>query len=142
MVVNEPGVSTELIVQAGQFRNGAWDPAVLRRTELCLLDSLGCYSAGLSLKHCAPSLAIARGLLGPFALAYVYGQAANALDCDDTLFGHPGAPIVGAVLSVGARCWSNGRTRRPRCPGISCSRPSSPLLTVATFTETARKPLM
>jgi 2-methylcitrate dehydratase PrpD len=102
-VVSESSASTELMAQAGQFRYGAWDPVVLRRTELCLLDSLGCFSAGLSLKHCAPSLAGARGLLGPFAMAYVYGQAANALDYDDTLFGHPGAPIVGTAISVGAR---------------------------------------
>jgi hypothetical protein len=37
-----------------------------------------------------------------FAAAYLYGQAANALDYDDTLDGHPGSPIIGAMLAIGA----------------------------------------
>jgi hypothetical protein len=116
-MTNEPSVSTQLISHVGQFRDAIWDPQVLRRTELCLLDSLGCFSAGLSLKHFAPSAAVASRLFGlnsdgsnfkaplsPFVMAYLYGQAANALDYDDTLLiGHPGAPIIGAVLSVAAR---------------------------------------
>lgn len=115
--INTPHVSTQVISHVRQFRADAWDPTVHRRTELCLLDNLGCYSAGLSLKHFTPSAAVAARLFGypdcstnpkarlsPFAMAYLYGQAANALDYDDTLLiGHPGAPIIGAVLSVAAR---------------------------------------
>lgn len=97
--------SSSPAVLVGRFRDGDWDPEVRRRTELCLLDSLGCYSAGLSLPHFTPSAAVAERTLGrtAFATAYRYGQAANALDYDDTLFGHPGAPVVGAVLAVCAR---------------------------------------
>jgi hypothetical protein len=39
----------------------------------------------------------------PFATAYLYGEAANLLDYDETLAGHPGAAVVGAVLSIAAR---------------------------------------
>jgi hypothetical protein len=116
IVASESRTSARVVAQVRPFRDSAWDPDVLRRTELCLLDSLGCYSAGRSLAHFAPSATIANRLLGsdsnrsgsksrfsPFASAYFYGQAANALDYDDTLFGHPGAPVVGAVLSAGRR---------------------------------------
>lgn len=105
-------VSTQLVSHIRRFRDDAWNPLVLRRAELCLLDSLGCLSAARALKHFAPSVRVARRLFGsgaeatrlaPFAMAYLYGQAANALDYDDTLLGHPGAPIIGAVLAVGAR---------------------------------------
>ncbi|KAE8341691.1 hypothetical protein BDV24DRAFT_163235 [Aspergillus arachidicola] len=102
-------VSTQLISHLSQFRDGEWNPQVRRRTELCLLDSLACYSAGLSLKNFSPTATVASNLFpsssdSPFAAAYLYGQAANMLDYDDTLYlSHPGSPIIGAVLSVGAR---------------------------------------
>jgi 2-methylcitrate dehydratase PrpD len=38
-----------------------------------------------------------------FATAYLNGSAANALDFDDTLYGHPGAPVISAALAVGER---------------------------------------
>ncbi|KAJ6022341.1 uncharacterized protein N7446_014138 [Penicillium canescens] len=102
-------VSSQLISRIGQFRDGDWDTAVRRRTELCLIDSLACYSAGRSLKHFAPSAIVASQLLGtnsdgselsPFVMAYLYGQAANSLDYDDTLMGHPGAATIGAILAL------------------------------------------
>lgn len=102
----EAGGSALLISQLRQMRNGTWDSKVLRRSRLCLLDSLSCYCAGRTLPHSVPSTQVARNLFGaasPFATAYLYGQAANALDYDDTLLGHPGAPIVAAVLAVAAR---------------------------------------
>lgn len=98
--------STELLCRIAEFRDCAWDAAVLRRTELCLIDSLSCCSAGLGLSQFEPSRVAARNLLGQdsaFTSAYLYAQAANALDYDDTLIGHPGAPIVGAVLAVASR---------------------------------------
>jgi 2-methylcitrate dehydratase PrpD len=107
---------SRLVAHVAKFRDGAWDRAILRRTELCLLDSLSCFSAGRSLKHFAPSVTVASRLFGlrpeesiskprlsPFLGAYIYGQAANALDYDDTLVGHPGAPVIGAALSVAVR---------------------------------------
>lgn len=100
------GGNDYLIAQLHTFRRSPWDPTVLRRTRLCLLDSLGCYAAGRTLPHSGPPRQVARelfGALSPFALAYSYGQTANALDYDDMLFGHPGGPIVGAVLGVAQR---------------------------------------
>jgi len=111
-MVDQSSIAFQLSSHVGQFRERAWDAKVLRRTELCLLDSLGCFSAGRSLDHFLPNAAVAHRLFGansngsrssPFVTAYLYAQAANALDYDDTLFGHPGAPIIGAVLAVGAR---------------------------------------
>lgn len=108
----EPKISSQLISHIAQFRDDPWDSPVRRRTALCLLDSLACYSAGRSLKHFGPIATVASGLFGiseistpsAFATAYLYGAAANLLDYDDTLFfGHPGAAIIGAVLSVAAR---------------------------------------
>lgn len=114
--MNEPTVMAELLNRIGTFLGADWDAAVRRRAELCLIDSITCFSTGLGLKHFKPSAAVASSLFGnetasgggsltPSTVhtAYIYGQAANALDYDDTLLGHPGAPIVGAILAVGAR---------------------------------------
>ncbi|MBS7705676.1 MmgE/PrpD family protein [Chelatococcus asaccharovorans] len=113
--MNEGTVSAELINRMRCFVDADWDPAIRRRTELCLIDSISCFSAGLGLAHFKPSAVVAPSLFGtnaanddtstlsPFLAAYLYGQAANALDYDDTLLGHPGAPIIGAILAVAAR---------------------------------------
>ena len=92
-ILNESTASNQVVAHVGKFRDEVWDPSVLRRTELCLLDSLACYSAGRSLEHYAPSAAVAGLLLGPnlrraegepyispLLTAYLHGQAANALD--------------------------------------------------------------
>lgn len=107
------GLSAQLVAHLRKFREGSWDAKTLRSTKLCLLDSLGCFSSGLHLPHFTPAAAVAKSMFGtsvgasnlpisPFLMAYIYGQAANALDYDDTLFGHPGAPIIGATLSTAA----------------------------------------
>ncbi|OZI62698.1 MmgE/PrpD family protein [Bordetella genomosp. 11] len=110
--MHSSNVAAQLVSHVAGFRDGAWDRLVKRRAELCLLDSLGCFSAGRSLQHYALCANVARQLFGaasdgsrpsPFLMAYLYGQAANALDYDDTLLGHPGAPVIGAVLAAGAR---------------------------------------
>lgn len=92
------------------YRDAEWAAPERRRTALCLLDSLACFSVGQELGHFEPHALVARRLFGstgagPSALgaAYLSAQAANALDFDDTLIGHPGAPIVGAVLAVASR---------------------------------------
>jgi 2-methylcitrate dehydratase PrpD len=111
-MADNSSASAQLISHVGRFGDAASDPAVRRRTELCFLDSLSCFSAGRSLKHFAPNRAVAIRLFGmdsdgarrsPFLSAYLYGQAANALDYDDTLIGHPGTPIVASVLAVASR---------------------------------------
>lgn len=92
------------------FRDGGWDEAVLKRTQLCLLDSLASFSGGLVLPHFKQSAAgMLRSLSGtgadpelsPFLIAYLYGQAAIAMDFDDSFYGHPGGPIVATLLAVG-----------------------------------------
>ncbi len=106
------GTFDQVLPYLARFREDAWSPPVRRRAELCLLDSLACYSAGRYLPQFAPSAAVAGKLFGSsgknglsaFGAAYLYGQAANALDYDDTmLIGHPGAPIIGAVIAIAAR---------------------------------------
>lgn len=101
--------AAKLISHLDQFRHGDWDQAVLQRTKLCLTDSLACYHAGSTLRHFKHSATAALSSfigsppptsLPPFVMAYLFGQAANALDFDDTLVGHPGAPIIGAVLAL------------------------------------------
>lgn len=100
-----------LVSHIGRFRDDPWDEMVLSRTKLCLLDSLGCYSAGISLPHFTQAAAAAHSSFiasgedqqpSPFVTAYLYGQGANALDYDDTIHGHPGSPIIGAVIALGA----------------------------------------
>ena len=101
-----------LLSHVRELRDDKWDSATLRKTKLCLLDSLTCFSTGRSLQQFVPHVAVADRFLqsgtngerptpSPFAIAYLYGQAANALDFDDTLVGHPGSAIIGAILAVG-----------------------------------------
>jgi 2-methylcitrate dehydratase PrpD len=101
--------ASRLIAHLHQFRDGAWQPNVLQRTKLCLLDNLGCFSGGLSLPHFKQSAAgFKRALFStgaeiqssPFLRAYLYGQAVIAMDYDDTLYGHPGGPIIGAIIAI------------------------------------------
>ncbi|RUV87136.1 hypothetical protein EOA88_14730 [Mesorhizobium sp. M5C.F.Ca.IN.020.14.1.1] len=109
-MLDQVSVSKRLISHLGKFRDDAWDDAVLKRTVVCVADNLGCYAAGLQLSHFNRSVAGAKAALStavggepqlsPFVAAYIYGQAANALDYDDTLYGHPGSPIIAAVLAV------------------------------------------
>ncbi len=100
-------VTGELVARASRLRDEAWQAEVMLRTELCLMDSLTCFSAGRDLEQHAPTAeAVPRsfgGSGGAFAQAFLYGQAGNALDFDDTLIGHPGSPVVGAVLAAGVR---------------------------------------
>ncbi|MDR5701856.1 MmgE/PrpD family protein [Agromyces aerolatus] len=110
-IISTPSPALDAVLgSVTRYRDGAWADEERRRTVLCLLDSLACFSVGQQLRHFQPHAAVARAVFGstdagPSALrtAYLYGQAANALDFDDTLIGHPGAPIVGAVLAVAAR---------------------------------------
>lgn len=108
--MNQVSVSERLIKHLGKFRDDPWDEAVLKRTIVCVADNLGCYAAGLGISHFKRSVAGMKAALttaagrelrlSPFLVAYIYGQAANALDYDDTLYGHPGGPIIATVLAV------------------------------------------
>ncbi|AYM14977.1 MULTISPECIES: MmgE/PrpD family protein [Rhizobium/Agrobacterium group] len=110
MLMAQDGKSApRLIAHLHQFRDGPWQPNVLQRTKLCLVDSLGCFSGGLSLTHFKQSTAGFKRTLfstgaeirsSPFLRAYLYGQAVIAMDYDDTLYGHPGGPVIGAILAV------------------------------------------
>jgi 2-methylcitrate dehydratase PrpD len=100
-------------------RELAYEPLpheVRRRARHCLLDHLACTLTGAQLDYVqphfiamaplngTPEATTADGLLRPaFCAAYLNGESANALDYDDTLTGHPGAPIVAAALAAGER---------------------------------------
>ena len=81
----------------------------------CALDSIGCAIAGARTELGALVAGMVRGaggtpesaLLGTSgvrvpapAAALANGTAANALDFDDTLLGHPGASVVQAALAI------------------------------------------
>lgn len=100
-----------LIKHVFAFRDGIWDEAVLARTKICLLDSLASFSGGILIPHFKQSaagmlrsLSISRAEpeLSAFLRAYLYGQAAIAMDFDDSFYGHPGGPIVATVLAIAA----------------------------------------
>lgn len=101
--------STRLLSHLQKFRDDAWDISVLQRTKICLLDSLACFCGGLLMSHFKQSAAGFRHSLfsagselipSPFFRAYLYGQAVIAMDYDDALYGHPGSPIISAVLAI------------------------------------------
>lgn len=100
-----------------EVAQGASTPELARRARSLVLDFLACALVGSELPYTAPSFATlgrvggAGESTGPdgvrrpaFVTAYLSGMSANALDYDDTLYGHPGAPIVGAALAEGERC--------------------------------------
>jgi 2-methylcitrate dehydratase PrpD len=91
-------------------------PERVRHTaKRCLLDHLGCVSGGMQteLAQIVTNLVRAQSgvpqatLLAPplmmlpaTAVALAHGTAANALDYDDTLVGHPGATVAAAALAA------------------------------------------
>lgn len=93
-----------LIPHLARFRDDDWDCAVLERTKLCLADSLACVWSGVGLRHFLQSLEgfkkASHTAVTPDAIAYIYGQGANAFDFDDMLEGHPGAPIIATIMAV------------------------------------------
>ena len=143
----ENSAAARLISHLARFRDEAWNEAVLNRTRLCLLDSVACFAAGRALPHFRQSAQGLGAMLGgeappqptPFALAYLYGQAANALDFDDTLRGHPGAPIIGALLAIGA---SKGLPADRVLRGMSAGYEAHWLLTAAAAPSRERASLV
>lgn len=103
----------ELSELAAAWAHSAITPAIRERLTTCLIDHFACVLAGSRAPHLLPSLSFVRkaggreeawgvtGLRLPaFLSAYINGQAANALDFDDTLLGHPGAAVIPAVFAV------------------------------------------
>lgn len=99
-------------------------PAVVEAARRCLRDSLGCIlgEAGSEPGRLATglvrqmggapeaTLVLGGGLRLPAPLAaFAHATMANALDFDDTLFGHPGATVVPAVLALGELTGADGR---------------------------------
>lgn len=89
---------------------------VERRARHCVLDHLACAHVGADLEHVRPHYVAMSALSGvpeavsadgkrrPAVLAaYLNGTAANGLDYDDVLNGHPGSPIISAALASGQR---------------------------------------
>jgi 2-methylcitrate dehydratase PrpD len=92
------------------------EPDASRYAARCVLDHLGCAMAGQRLTYVRPHFAAmaplgttpeascADGVRRPaFVAAYLNAESANALDYDDTLHGHPGAPIIAAALAAAER---------------------------------------
>ena len=105
-----------LIEHCGALAGAPLPQEVRRRARHCVLDHFTCSLIGARLDHVRPHFLAtasldgrpeatsADGLMRPaFWAAYLNGEYANALDYDDTLLGHPGAPIVAAALAAGER---------------------------------------
>jgi hypothetical protein len=111
----------QLIERCHELASAPLPPHVVRRARHCVLDHLACALVGARLDYVRPHfLAMAQLGGGPeattaeattadgltrsaFCAAYLNGESANALDFDDTLIGHPGAPVVAAALAAGER---------------------------------------
>ncbi|WP_314172127.1 MmgE/PrpD family protein [Streptomyces winkii] len=106
----------QLIERCRESANAPLPREVRTRARHCVLDHLACSLTGAQLDHVQPNFlamapfggtpeaTTADGLLRPaFCAAYLNGESANALDYDDTLAGHPGAPVVAAALAAGER---------------------------------------
>lgn len=103
--------AARLVRHVLRFRDGAWDEAVLHRTKICLLDSLSSFSGGVVIPHFQQSAAgVVRAIsvggvkpdLSPILKGYLYGQAVISMDYDDSFYGHPGGPIIAALLAIGS----------------------------------------
>ena len=109
------GTITGALANAAMGWAGRWsEPAVRGRVAECVLDHIACVCEGADsqqarypkwIADCQFKGACATAVGGeslPAALAaYCNGQAANALDYDDTLVGHPGAAIIAAAVAAG-----------------------------------------
>lgn len=127
-------------------------PAVQRRIADCVLDHIACVCAGAGsaqarypswLDYCEFSGECATAVGGvnlPSALAaYRNGQAANALDYDDTLVGHPGAAIIAAVLATAE---ASGASLERVAAGICAGYDVHYVLTAAGWPTRARSALV
>jgi 2-methylcitrate dehydratase PrpD len=110
------GATHQLLERCQALAGTALPEEVRRRARHCLLDHLTCSLAGAQLDYVQPHFVATAPLSGQpeattadgrrrsaFTTAYLNGETANALDYDDTLLGHPGAPIIAAALAVGER---------------------------------------
>jgi len=105
--------TAELAASAAQWAQpGALEPVRVRLTD-CILDHLACVLEGAFASHLtypdwvlagagdkSDATTVAGRRVSVAGAAYVNGQAANALDFDDTLLGHPGAAVIPAALAV------------------------------------------
>jgi 2-methylcitrate dehydratase PrpD len=97
-------------------------PTVVELARRCLRDALGCilggagtepgcYAAALAQEMGGTSeatLVLNESLLPAPLAAFAHATMANALDFDDTLFGHPGATVVPTVLALGEAIDADG----------------------------------
>jgi 2-methylcitrate dehydratase PrpD len=97
-------------------------PAVMAVARRCLRDALGCILGGAGSEAGRYAAALAQEMGGapeatlvpsesllpaPLA-AFAHATMANALDFDDTLFGHPGATVIPTVLALGEAVGAEG----------------------------------
>ncbi|MCH6163806.1 MmgE/PrpD family protein [Streptomyces marispadix] len=106
----------QLVERCHELASAPLPPEVVRRARHCVLDHLACALVGARLDHVRPNFLAMAPLAGQpeattadgqmrsaFCAAYLNGESANALDYDDTLVGHPGAPVVAAALAAAER---------------------------------------
>lgn len=99
-------------------------PAVRTAAGRCLLDHVGCVAGGLQtqLGQAVAEMVLSQGgqaqatvlanggsRVPASAAALANGTAANALDYDDTLLGHPGSTVCAAALAVAELIDAGGR---------------------------------
>jgi 2-methylcitrate dehydratase PrpD len=96
---------------------------VVERAKTCLMDSVGCALGGYNTQLSRVVFGVVKEMSGkdestlygdgakvPCAnAAFANAVATNALDIDDTAFGHPGATIIPAALAVGESIGCSGK---------------------------------
>jgi 2-methylcitrate dehydratase PrpD len=96
---------------------------VIKKAKICILDAIGCGLGGYKTKIGYVVLGLVKEMSGkeestligagdkvPCATAaFANSTLINALDMDDTTFGHPGATIIPAALAVGESVGCSGK---------------------------------
>lgn len=117
---------SETVVVSGWVADLRWEDLpteVVKQAKRCLLDFLACSIGGAKSEpgHIVSDMAIrwqGRGestVIGAPTMvparhaAFANATMANALDYDDTLFGHPGATTFPAVLAAGEKWRRSGK---------------------------------
>lgn len=118
------GTETSAIAEfAASLRFDDLPASVVASAQRCVLDTLGCILGGA---QTTPGRVIADVLrehggraeatvvpdgdrLSAPSVAMIHATRANALDYDDTLFGHPGAPVISAVLAAAEAMGASGQ---------------------------------
>lgn len=115
-------VTEEIAAFVADLSPASLPPRVLHAAWRCFRDSLGCILGGARSEPGLSTASLVREMGGapeatlvlsgirlpaPLA-AFAHATMANALDFDDTLFGHPGATVVPTILAMGEAVGADG----------------------------------